>query len=179
VAGKAKVDCDENNHGSGRFTIHTDAFGHHFVGGGYARLEATSAEDALVSLRPGGKPDMIMTDLKLAGMCGIGLIREVRKLPGHRFTPIVMLSTESQQGKQSEAKYAGASGWMVKPFHIDSLLEVVRQFLPARRAQADCEKRCGAWFDKLTMRFRPLKSRDLILSLSKDDAKNSAFSAAC
>jgi hypothetical protein len=55
--------------------------------------------------------------------------------------------------------------------------------LPGRRAadnhQQDAEKQCGPWFDKLTMRFKPLKTLDLILSLSKDEAMNTAFSAAC
>jgi two-component system, chemotaxis family, chemotaxis protein CheY len=92
--------------------------------------KANSAEDALGILKSGGKPDLIITDLNMAAMNGIELIREVRRLPGFAFMPIVMLTTESQQQKRDEAKSAGATGWMVKPVQPQAMLQVVKQLVP-------------------------------------------------
>ena len=92
--------------------------------------KANNAEEALLILKGGSKPDMIITDLNMAAMNGIQLIREVRRLPGYQFMPIVMLTTESQQEKRNEAKSAGATGWMVKPVQPQSMLQIVRQLVP-------------------------------------------------
>ncbi len=61
---------------------------------------------------------------------GISLIRQVRQLPGCRFLPILMLTTESQPEKRTEAKAAGATGWLVKPLTPDNLKVVLRKVLP-------------------------------------------------
>ena len=92
--------------------------------------KANNAEEALVILRGGSRPDMIITDLNMAAMNGIQLIREVRRLPGFAFMPIVMLTTESQQQKREEAKSAGATGWMVKPVQPQAMLQIVKQLVP-------------------------------------------------
>ncbi len=92
--------------------------------------KANNAEEALVILKGGSKPDMIITDLNMAAMNGIQLIREVRQLPGFAFMPIVMLTTESQQQKRNEAKSAGATGWMVKPVQPQAMLQIVKQLVP-------------------------------------------------
>ncbi len=92
--------------------------------------KANNAEEALVILKGGAKPDMIITDLNMAEMNGIQLIREVRRLPGFAFMPIVMLTTESQQQKREEAKSAGATGWMVKPVQPQAMLQIVKQLVP-------------------------------------------------
>jgi two-component system, chemotaxis family, chemotaxis protein CheY len=92
--------------------------------------KANNAEEALIILKGGGKPDMIITDLNMTAMNGIDLIREVRRLPGFAFMPIVMLTTESQQQKRDEAKSAGATGWMVKPIQPQAMLQVVKQLVP-------------------------------------------------
>jgi len=92
--------------------------------------KANNAEEALVILKGGSKPDMIITDLNMAAMNGIQLIREIRRLPGYQFMPIVMLTTESQQEKRDEAKSAGATGWMVKPVQPQSMLQIVKQLVP-------------------------------------------------
>ncbi len=97
---------------------------------GYRAEEACSAENALEKLRSGLRPNLIITDLNMPGMDGIGLIRQVRKLPGVRFTPILMLTTESQQSKRQEARSAGATGWLVKPVAAEQLLQVIRQVVP-------------------------------------------------
>jgi len=93
---------------------------------GFAVEKAGSAEDALRKFNAGVKVDLLITDLNMPGMNGIELIKEVRKLPGYKFMPILFLTTESQQSKKMEAKAAGASGWIVKPATADELLNTIK-----------------------------------------------------
>ena len=72
----------------------------------------------------------MITDLYMGAMSGIDLIREVRKLRLFRFTPILMLTTESQQDRRAEAKASGATGWLVKPVQPTDLLQVIKQVVP-------------------------------------------------
>lgn len=95
---------------------------------GYEVVEAVDGEDALAKLA-GNPVHMVITDLNMPKLDGIGLIREIRKIPQHRFIPIIMLTTESQESKKQEGKSAGASGWIVKPFKPQQLLSVVRMIL--------------------------------------------------
>ncbi|MCW2315981.1 two-component system, chemotaxis family, response regulator CheY [Rhodoblastus acidophilus] len=94
--------------------------------------QASSGEEALGKLRAGLKPRLMITDLNMGQMNGIELIREARKTPGMMFTPILMLTTESEHAKRQEAKSAGATGWLVKPVNPASLLKLVDQFVPGR-----------------------------------------------
>lgn len=94
---------------------------------GYAVIEASDGKDAMARLS--GAVDMILTDLNMPGMGGIELIRAVRATPQYKFTPIVMLTTESQASAKEEGKAAGATGWIVKPFKPDQLLAVARKLL--------------------------------------------------
>ncbi len=71
--------------------------------------------------------DLVITDLNMPVMDGITLVKELRAQPTYKFTPILLLTTESQQEKKLEGKAAGATGWMVKPFNPDQLLEVVKK----------------------------------------------------
>lgn len=73
---------------------------------------------------------MIIADLNMGAMNGIELIRQLRKMHGYQFMPMVMLTTELQQDKRNEAKAAGATGWIVKPVDPVSLMKVVRQLVP-------------------------------------------------
>jgi two-component system, chemotaxis family, chemotaxis protein CheY len=92
---------------------------------GYEVVEAEDGKDALSKLS--GQINMIVTDLNMPNMDGIELIRQVRALPEYKFTPIVMLTTESQADKKQQGKEAGATGWIVKPFKPDQLLAVVKK----------------------------------------------------
>ncbi len=74
--------------------------------------------------------DLIITDLNMPVMDGITFIRNVRQQARYRFTPILMLTTESQESRKLEGKEAGATGWIVKPFDPDRLLQVVSRVLP-------------------------------------------------
>lgn len=95
---------------------------------GYEAVAAENGKDALAKLGT-AKIDMVITDLNMPEMDGISLIRELRRMPEYRFLPIVMLTTEAQENKKQEGRAAGASGWIVKPFTPEKLLEVVRKFV--------------------------------------------------
>ena len=95
---------------------------------GYEVIEAVDGQDALTKLST-KKVDMLLTDLNMPKLDGIGLIRGVRKCSLNKFIPIVMLTTESQDGKKAEGKSAGATGWIVKPFKPEQLIAVVKKVL--------------------------------------------------
>ncbi len=94
---------------------------------GYSVVEAVDGRDALQKLS--GPVDMIITDLNMPNLDGIGLITQVRSNSDYKFIPIVMLTTESQDEKKQEGKKAGASGWIVKPFKPPQILSVVQKLL--------------------------------------------------
>ena len=95
---------------------------------GFDVIAAVDGKDAVGKLT-GTKVDMIITDLNMPNLNGIELIKQVRRTDGYRFTPIIMLTTESQESSKAEGWQAGASGWIVKPFTPDQLLGVVKKFI--------------------------------------------------
>lgn len=95
---------------------------------GYDVLVAENGEDAMGKLKS-TKVDMVITDLNMPEMDGIEFIKKLRDMPDYKFVPIVMLTTESQETKRQEGKQAGASGWIVKPFLPEQLLDVVKKFV--------------------------------------------------
>ncbi len=95
---------------------------------GFKVETASDGEQALGKIKAGLKPDLIITDINMPKMDGILLIKEARKIL--RFTPILALTTESQQGKREEAKKLGATGWLVKPVTGTELVKVVNQVVP-------------------------------------------------
>lgn len=95
---------------------------------GYDVVEAVDGRDALNKLSA-QKVDMLLTDLNMPNMDGIGLIKGVRAGALNKFIPIVMLTTESQDSKKAEGKSAGASGWIVKPFKPEQLIAVIKKVL--------------------------------------------------
>lgn len=97
---------------------------------GFGVVKARSGEEAVRTLQGGARPNLVITDLNMAAMNGIELIRTMRQMPGTRFTPMLMLTTESAMEKRQEARSAGATGWIVKPVQPDDLLAVVRQMVP-------------------------------------------------
>jgi two-component system chemotaxis response regulator CheY len=94
---------------------------------GFEVVEATDGKDALAKLNP--SVSLIITDLNMPNMDGIGLIKEVLQSLSYRFLPIVLLTTESQDEKKLEARKAGATGWIVKPFRAEQLIAVVKKVL--------------------------------------------------
>ena len=95
---------------------------------GYEVIEAVDGMDALGKLN-NQKVDMLITDLNMPKMDGIGLIKGVRGSSLNRLIPIIMLTTESQDSKKSEGKAAGATGWIIKPFKPEQLIAVVKKVL--------------------------------------------------
>ena len=91
---------------------------------GFEVIEGSDGTDALGKVN-GKAVNLVVTDLNMPVMDGITLIRELRKLPNFKFTPILMLTTESQDSKKQEGKTAGATGWLVKPFNPEQLLGVI------------------------------------------------------
>ncbi len=100
------------------------------TGAGYAVVQAADGADGLAKARAAAV-DLIVTDLNMPVMNGLGLIRELRKLPSYRGVPIIFLTTESDAALKQEAKAAGATGWITKPFQQDQLIAVVRKVLGA------------------------------------------------
>ncbi|MBS0182835.1 MAG: response regulator [Nitrospira sp.] len=98
---------------------------------GFTVVEAQDGKDAVNKVAGGGKMDIVVTDLNMPEMDGIALIKELRKLSAFRFTPILMLTTESAAEKKQAGKEAGATGWIVKPFNPDVLLKTIAKVLPA------------------------------------------------
>jgi two-component system, chemotaxis family, chemotaxis protein CheY len=96
---------------------------------GFSVLEGGNGQEALSALE-GQKVDLIITDLNMPVMDGLTFIRQLRTRPASKFTPVLMLTTESQASKKQEGKAAGATGWIVKPFHPGKLLDVIAKVLP-------------------------------------------------
>lgn len=98
---------------------------------GYQVKKASSGEEALSKyVTKSDKFDLMITDLNMNAVSGIDLIKETRKNAAYKFTPILMLTTEAQAEKRSEAKAAGATGWLVKPIDGADLLGVLKQVAP-------------------------------------------------
>lgn len=95
---------------------------------GYEVAEAADGAEAQKQCET-QKMDMVITDLNMPNVNGIELIRGLRATAAYKFTPIVMLTTESQEEWKNDGKQAGASGWIVKPFTPEQLLVVIRKFL--------------------------------------------------
>ncbi len=96
---------------------------------GYAVSEAADGQQGLEKAR-GQKFDLVITDLNMPVMGGIEMIAGMRKVTGYSFTPILMLTTESQQEKKDAGRKAGATGWIVKPFQAEQLIAVVQKLIP-------------------------------------------------
>lgn len=96
---------------------------------GYNVIEASDGLEASIKLKQ-TPVNLIITDLNMPNMDGIELIRNVRAGSVNRFTPIIMLTTESQNEKKMEGRNAGATGWIVKPFKPEQLITVVKKVLP-------------------------------------------------
>lgn len=94
-----------------------------------AGFNVVQAEDGVHGLQvlADSAPDVIITDINMPRMDGYGFIEGVRKDSRHRATPILVLSTESDASKKVRAREAGATGWIVKPFKAESLIEAIRR----------------------------------------------------
>jgi two-component system chemotaxis response regulator CheY len=99
---------------------------------GYEVVTGSNGKEGICELTNGLKPAVILTDLNMPEMDGIEFIKEARKSAAAKFTPIIVLSGESDGRKRDEARAAGASGWLTKPPQPNQLLYVVKQLLPVK-----------------------------------------------
>lgn len=95
---------------------------------GYTVTEAVDGQDGLDKARS-GRFNLIFTDQNMPRMDGLTLIKQLRGLPQYQTVPILMLTTESSDSMKSQGRAAGATGWLVKPFDPQKLLEVVRKVI--------------------------------------------------
>ncbi len=98
-------------------------------GAGHDVTEASDGVEALNLAKSSSDFDLVISDINMPNMDGISLIKELRQLSNFKFTPILMLTTESGAEKKGEGKAAGATGWIVKPFNPDQLLATVGKVL--------------------------------------------------
>ena len=97
-------------------------------GAGYEVMEACDGKDALRKL-DGKKINLIISDVNMPNMDGISFVKEAKKLASYKFTPFIMLTTESQDSKKQEGQAAGAKAWVVKPFQPDQMLAAVAKLI--------------------------------------------------
>ena len=102
-----------------QFTLRSAGYEVHCAGDGVEALEF-AAENSV---------NLVVTDVNMPNMNGITLITELRKLENYKFTPILTLTTEAGKELKQEGRDAGATGWIVKPFDPDNLLQVIRKVL--------------------------------------------------
>ncbi len=93
---------------------------------GFDVVECVDGADALAKASS-TKADLVLTDVNMPKMDGIELIRNLRQLPAYKFTPMLLLTTESAADKKAAGKAAGATGWIVKPFDPDQLVATIRK----------------------------------------------------
>ena len=97
-------------------------------GAGYEVIEAGDGKEGLAKL-DGRKIHLVVSDVNMPNMDGITFVTEARKIPDYKFTPFIMLTTESQQDMVEKGKAAGAKAWMVKPFKPDQMLDAVSKLV--------------------------------------------------
>lgn len=96
------------------------------TGAGYQVIEAVDGADGY-DKATSGSPDAVITDLNMPNMNGLDFIRKYREHASSTGVPILFLTTESDEGLKKEAKEAGATGWIVKPFKADQLLSAIKK----------------------------------------------------
>ncbi|MES2678678.1 MAG: response regulator [Bacteroidota bacterium] len=96
---------------------------------GYNVIKGINGEDGLKCLRENKSIELVITDLNMPVMDGITFLKEVRKDDTYRYLPVIILTTESQETKKQEAKNAGATGWIIKPFSREKLVNVIKKVI--------------------------------------------------
>jgi len=97
-------------------------------GSGYRVVEASDGVDGLAKL-DGGRVHLIISDVNMPNMDGLTFLKEVKKRPDTKFTPVIMLTTESAANKKDEGRAAGAKAWVVKPFQPQQMLAAVNKLI--------------------------------------------------
>jgi len=95
---------------------------------GYEVAEAADGVEGLDKAKS-SRFNLVITDVNMPNMDGITLVKELRSIPSYKFTPILLLTTESGADKKKQGREAGATGWLVKPFDPDQLLNTIKKVL--------------------------------------------------
>jgi two-component system chemotaxis response regulator CheY len=95
---------------------------------GYGVVEACDGKDALSKLSA-QKLNLVVCDVNMPNMDGITFVKQMKALPSHKFLPVIMLTTESQEAKKAEGKAAGARAWITKPFQPSQLVDAVNRLV--------------------------------------------------
>ncbi len=95
---------------------------------GYTVVDACDGVDALKKLGS-QRVNLVISDVNMPNMDGITLLKAIKAKPEHRFTPVIMLTTESQEGMKREGQATGAKAWIVKPFQPELMLAAVEKLL--------------------------------------------------
>ena len=95
---------------------------------GHEVVEAPDGNQALATAKE-KRFDLVITDINMPGMNGIDLVQSLRALPDCKFIPILVLTTEAGADLKQKGKSAGATGWIVKPFNPEVLLETLKKVL--------------------------------------------------
>lgn len=93
---------------------------------GYQVSEAENGQLAL-DLAKQSRFDLVLADVNMPVMDGISFCTALKKLPSARFTPVLMLTTDSSTEMKQKGKAAGATGWLVKPFNPEKLLSTIKR----------------------------------------------------
>jgi len=96
---------------------------------GYSVIEGCDGKDGLAQLEKAPKVHLIVSDVNMPNMDGITFVTQVKQHPRHKFTPVIMLTTEGQDGKKEQGRAAGAKAWIVKPFNPPQLLDAVSKLI--------------------------------------------------
>jgi two-component system, chemotaxis family, chemotaxis protein CheY len=100
------------------------------VGQGFTVTEAEDGLAALAALKSLQRVDLVITDLNMPRLDGITFVQRLREQAAFKFTPVLLLTTESRVEQKDKAKAAGATGWLTKPFDPAKLVAVVQKVLP-------------------------------------------------
>lgn len=96
---------------------------------GFDVFEASDGEEAYEWAKKNTTPDLILADVNMPNMDGITLLKNLRALKNYEQVPILMLTTDSSQDKKSQGKGSGATGWIVKPFNPDQLVNTIHKVI--------------------------------------------------
>ncbi|MES2423186.1 MAG: response regulator [Pseudomonadota bacterium] len=99
------------------------------VRAGYEVHEAGDGQEGLAKLDSVSKVNLIVSDVNMPNMDGITFVTRVKQHPRHKFTPVIMLTTEGQDAKKEQGRAAGAKAWIVKPFNPPQLLDAVSKLI--------------------------------------------------
>jgi len=95
---------------------------------GYDVIEGEDGRDALSKLT-GQRVHLVISDLNMPHLDGIGFVRSLKQLPAYRFTPVMMLTTESRDSIKAQGRAAGACAWLLKPFQPEMVLQAVMKLV--------------------------------------------------